>query len=111
MLITNRESMRPKKTRIIECSPGGRCFRPRRRNGKKLERVVITMDELEAIRLADLNGTRQEDAARSMKISRPTFSRIIESARSKVAEGLVDIKCIKVEGGCCTFNGFDKKGR
>jgi predicted DNA-binding protein (UPF0251 family) len=69
------------------------------------------MDELEAIRLADFKGMHQEDAAKCMKISRPTFSRIVASGRGKVADGLVNIKCIKVEGGCCTFNNCEKKGR
>ena len=69
------------------------------------------MDELEAMRLADLKCMRQEDAAKLMGISRPTFSRIIESGRRKVADGLVNIKCLKIEGGCCTFNIGKKKGR
>lgn len=102
--------MRPKKTRFVECLAGDRCFKPRCKRGKKLAGVSVTMDELEAMRLADLNGMRQEDAAKCMEISRPTFSRIIESGRKKVADGLVNIKCIKVEGGCCTFNNCKKKG-
>jgi len=103
--------MRPKKTRLVDCSQGQRCFKPLCKKGKKVENVAITMDELEAMRLADLKGMRQEDAAKCMRISRPTFSRIIESGRRKIADGLVNIKCIKVEGGCCTFNNCKKKGR
>ena len=103
--------MRPKKTRFVECHPGERCFKPRCKPGKRLEGVTVTMDELEAIRLADFKCMRQEDAAKRMGISRPTFSRIIESGRRKIADGLVNIKCIKVEGGCCTFNNCKKKGR
>ena len=93
--------MRPKKTRLVECSRGERCFKPLCKKGKKIACVAITLDELEAMRLADLNEMHQEDAAKLMGISRPTFSRIIESGRRKVADGLVNIKCIKVEGGCC----------
>ena len=48
------------------------------------------------------------DAARRLKISRPTFSRIVSSARNKVADGLVNIKAIRIEGGCCKIV---KKGR
>lgn len=96
--------MRPKKTRYIDCGPGERCFKPVCKRGNKVEGVVIEMDELEAMRLADLKGMHQEDAAKLMGVSRPTFSRIIESGRKKVTDGLVNIKCIKVEGGCCTFN-------
>lgn len=73
------------------------------KKGKRLEGVILTLDELEAMRLADLKGMHQEDAAKRLKISRPTFSRIIESARKKVTDGLVNIKCIKVEGGCCNM--------
>ena len=99
--ITTGEILRPKKTRWVECNPGDRCFRPICKKGKKIKGVVLTMDELEAIRLADLECMHQADAAKCLKISRPTFSRIIESARCKVADGLVNIKCIKVKGGCC----------
>jgi predicted DNA-binding protein (UPF0251 family) len=103
--------MRPKKTRFVECSPGERCFKPLCKKGRRIEGVAITLDELEAMRLADLRGMRQADAAKLMGISRPTFSRIIESGRRKTADGLVNIQCIKVEGGCCTFNNRARKGR
>ena len=101
--------MRPKKTRYVECRPGERCFKPLCKKGKKVECVAITLDELEAMRLADLKGMRQEDAAKCMEISRPTFARIIESGRKKVADGLVNIKCIKVEGGCCNVKNGDSR--
>jgi uncharacterized protein len=103
--------LRPKKKRFVECHPGERCFKPRCKTGKRIECVSITMDELEAMRLANLMGMHQDDAAKCMGISRPTFSRIIESGRMKVADGLVNIKCIKVEGGCCTINNCQEKGR
>ncbi len=103
--------MRPKKTRLVECDPGDRCFKPRCLKGKKSDIVCISMDELEAMRLADFKSMHQADAAKCMGISCPTFSRIIESGRKKVTDGLVNIKCIKVEGGCCTFNNCGKKRR
>jgi uncharacterized protein len=93
--------MRPKKTRWVKCSSGERCFIPRCKRNKRAEGVIVTLDEFEALRLADLEGMRQVDAAKLLRISRPTFSRIIESARKKVADGLVNIKMIKIEGGCC----------
>ena len=68
---------------------------------KRLEGVYLTIDEFEAVRLACLEGLKQETAARRMKISRPTFSRIIASAHQKIADALVNIKAIKIEGGCC----------
>jgi len=63
--------------------------------------VYLTLDEFEAVRLADLDGLKQFDAAKRLKISRPTFSRIVSSARNKIADGLVNIKAIMIEGGCC----------
>lgn len=64
-----------------------------------LEEQVLTLDELEALRLADLEGLYQEEAARRMNVSRPTFGRIVESARSKVARALVNGQALRIEGG------------
>jgi predicted DNA-binding protein (UPF0251 family) len=64
-----------------------------------LEEVVLTVDEFEAIRLADLGGLYQEQAAEKMNVSRQTFGRIIEAAHKKVAEALVKGKALKIEGG------------
>ena len=97
--------MRPKKTRWVKCEPGERCFKPLCKPLNKLEGVYLTLDEFEAIRLADLKELKQVDAAKRMRISRPTFSRIAASARKKVADGLVNIKAIRIEGGCCKIVG------
>jgi predicted DNA-binding protein (UPF0251 family) len=64
-----------------------------------LEEVVLTVDECEAIRLADFEGLYQEQAAERMNVSRQTFGRIIESAHKKVAEALIKGKALKIEGG------------
>ena len=101
--------MRPKKTRWVKCAPSERCFKPLCKPLSKLENVYLTLDEFEAIRLVCLEGLKQEEAARSMKISRPTFSRIITSAHAKIADGLVNIKAIRIEGGCCQIIGRIKK--
>ena len=93
--------MRPKKTRWIKCVPAERCFKPLCKPLSKLENVYLTLDEFEAVRLADFEGLKQVDAAKRLKISRPTFSRIISSAHKKIADGLVNIKAIRIEGGCC----------
>jgi predicted DNA-binding protein (UPF0251 family) len=81
----------------------------------KIEEVVMTLDEFEALRQADLGGLYQEQAAEQMGVSRPTFSRIIESAHRKVADALVHGKALRIEGGpvhhrgrrCCELH--DKK--
>ncbi|MHB8154622.1 MAG: DUF134 domain-containing protein [Candidatus Omnitrophota bacterium] len=93
--------MRPKKTRWIKCVPGERCFKPLCKPLNKVEVVSLTLDEFEAVRLACLEELKQVDAAKLLKISRPTFSRILTSAQRKIADGLVNIKAIRIEGGCC----------
>lgn len=97
--------MRPKKTRWVKCLPGERCFRPKCKPLNKLEGVVLSIDEFEAMRLACLEEMKQRDAAKLMKISRPTFSRIVSSACKKVADALVNVKAIRIEGGCCSIGG------
>jgi hypothetical protein len=71
----------------------------------KLDGVVLSIDEFEAMRLACLEEMKQRDAAKLMKISRPTFSRIVASACKKVTDALVNVKAIRIEGGCCTVGG------
>jgi predicted DNA-binding protein (UPF0251 family)/predicted Fe-Mo cluster-binding NifX family protein len=65
--------------------------------------VTLAFDEAEALRLADLEGLYQEAAARSMGVSRPTFGRIIESARRKVADAILNGKALRIEGGEVTI--------
>lgn len=93
--------MRPKKTRRVKREPGERCFKPQCKPLSKLEGVYLTLDEFEAVRLADVEGLKQEEAAKKMKVSRPTFSRIINAAHQKIGDALVNIKLIRIEGGCC----------
>ncbi|MDD5173787.1 MAG: DUF134 domain-containing protein [Candidatus Omnitrophota bacterium] len=100
--------MRPKKTRWIKCTPGERCFKPLCKPLSKLDVVSLTLDEFEAVRLACLEELKQADAAKKMKISRPTFSRIVKNAHMKIADGLVNIKAIRIEGGCCKISGRSK---
>ena len=89
--------MRPKQYRKICGSPESRCFNPVGVSADKLQELILTMDEYEAIRLADLVGMYQDEAAYSMGISRQTFGRIIESARLKIADAIVNMKAIRIE--------------
>jgi predicted DNA-binding protein (UPF0251 family) len=59
----------------------------------------MTLDEFEALRLADLDGLYQEQAADAMNVSRPTFGRVLETARRKMADALVHGKALRIEGG------------
>lgn len=66
---------------------------------ESLESVVLAVDELEAIRLADKEGLYQMDAADRMNVSRQTFGRILETAHKKVADALIDGKKLCIQGG------------
>ena len=90
---------RPHLCRRIAQHPDATYFKPRGIPLTELEEVVLTVDELEALRLADKEGMYQEQAAEGMHISRPTFGRIVETARRKVAEALVEGKALRIGGG------------
>ena len=65
----------------------------------ELEEIQLTIDEREALRLADLEGFSHEDGGKQMGVSRATFGRIIEQARKIVADALINGKAINIEGG------------
>jgi predicted DNA-binding protein (UPF0251 family) len=90
---------RPCKCRKIGLNLNAVYFKPRAVPLSQLEEVVLGVDELEALRLADLMGLYHEEAAARMGISRQTFGNIIEKARRKVAGALVHSKALKIEGG------------
>lgn len=90
---------RPFRCRRVRCRPDANYFKPRGIPTDLLEEVDLTMDELEAIRLADLEGKYQEEAAKKMNISRQTFGNIVISAHKKIADVLVNSKALKIEGG------------
>jgi predicted DNA-binding protein (UPF0251 family) len=64
-----------------------------------LQGVRVSLDELESIRLKDLEELEQEECAENMHVSRPTFHRILESGRKKLADALINGKAIQIEGG------------
>lgn len=90
---------RSKNCRRVRCLPDVNYFKPGGVPLSSLEESVLLVDELEAIRLADLEGLYQEDAAQYMNVSRQTFGKIIKSAHNKVAEALVNGKALRIEGG------------
>ena len=90
---------RPRRFRWVRAQPNSTYFKPRGIPLAALNEVVLTVDEHEAIRLADLEGLQQEEAAERMNVSRPTFGRIVASARRKIADALINAKAIKIEGG------------
>jgi predicted DNA-binding protein (UPF0251 family) len=91
---------RPFLPRRVCCSPEGRGFRPIGGAAAcTLAPVTLALDELEAIRLADLEGLYQDAAAERMGVSRQTFARILARARAAVAEALVEGKMLVVASG------------
>ena len=90
---------RPKHCRWVEKIPEVTQFKPAGIPRKQLKQVKLSVDELEAIRLADLEGLYQEQAAELLNVSRQTFGRIIVSGHKKIAEALVQGKSILIEGG------------
>jgi predicted DNA-binding protein (UPF0251 family) len=90
---------RPEKFRWVSHPPGVSFFKPHGVPLRTLEQVCLGMDELEALRLADLENLNQEDAARQMNVSRATFGRIVARARQKTSDALVHGKSILIQGG------------
>jgi predicted DNA-binding protein (UPF0251 family) len=95
---------RPKCCRNVCGVPDKNYFKPRGIPTSELEEVVLSLDEYEAIRLADHEQLYQEEAAARMNISRQTFGRIIEVAHKKIADVLMNGKALKIEGGEVAVN-------
>jgi predicted DNA-binding protein (UPF0251 family) len=91
--------MRPPKCRFVDLDPKLTMFKPHGIPATKLELVELRLDELEAFRLADLEGLHHAVAGKKMGISRATFGRILEDARRKVAEALINGKMLIFAGG------------
>ena len=101
--------MRPKKLRSICCDIfGERLFVPKCLGCEKKEFVQLTLDEFEAIRMCDQENMKQEDVAETMNVHRTTVSRILTSAHQKIADALINLKEIRISGGCCTYKNKEE---
>jgi len=94
---------RPCKCRRISAQPRSFLFKPCGVPLRQLQETCLTLDELEAVRLADLGELYQEEAALRMGVSRQTFGNIIRSAHGKIADALVNAKSLKISGGVVQF--------
>jgi len=94
---------RPKNNRLIHQPPVFKEFKPSGIKGRDLETITLSIDEFEAIRLADYLNYTHEEASVEMRISRSTFSRLIDKARQKLSEMLINGKRIVIEGGNIHF--------
>lgn len=88
---------RPRIPRTVATRPTALLFKP---GGVPTRaQIRLSLDELEALRLADLEALLQDEAASRMGVSRPTFGRILAAARRKVSEAIVLGRALRIEGG------------
>ena len=97
--------------RRVWFEPNVTYFKPAGVQMIELQESVISRDELEAIRLKDFEGIDQQEAAKKMNISQPTFHRLVLEARKKIADALVNGKALRIEGGNYVFMGRLDRGR
>ncbi|MDD4352935.1 MAG: DUF134 domain-containing protein [Candidatus Nanoarchaeia archaeon] len=88
---------RPRMHRRICCCQKINYYKPAGVPSNELEEITIMSDEIEAIRLCDAEKLEQDEAAKKMNVSQPTFSRILGSARHKIAKAIIEGKAIKIE--------------
>ena len=91
--------VRPRLCRRVKFNPEITYFKPRGIPLRELKEVILPVDEYEAVRLKDLEGLEQEECARKMNVSQPTFHRLVLSARKKIADAIINGKAIRIEGG------------
>lgn len=93
---------RPIKFRNVECFPKSNYFIPCYKKKCSIDEVQLNLEEVEAMRLKDIEKLNQEECAERMNVSRQTFQNIIDKAREKVAIALMEGKAIKIHGGYYT---------
>ncbi len=87
---------RPKRPRCLQFRPGVYYFKPQGIPLRFLEEVELLPDELEAIKLYEVDDLEQVEAAKKMKISQPTFARILKSGQKKIAQAIIFGKAIRI---------------
>jgi predicted DNA-binding protein (UPF0251 family) len=90
-------SPRHKKPRVCRCPHRGKAFKPTGIPMREIENITLYRDELEALKLCDLDDLTQEAAGEKMGISRGTVQRLLSSARKKAATALTEGKAIVFE--------------
>ena len=90
---------RRKRHRVVSREPPVSVYKPAGVPAKDLDEILISVDEFEAIRLADFEGLSQREACTIMQISQPTFNRTLSSARSKIAKAIVEGYVLRIDGG------------
>jgi predicted DNA-binding protein (UPF0251 family) len=90
---------RPQKCRRVGSVPGTTFFKPAGIPMHSLEEVRLSLEEAEALRLKEIEGLDQEAASTRMNVSRPTFQRVLASARRKVADAVLNARALRIAGG------------
>ncbi len=90
---------RPPKPRLVEFFPNVTYFKPAGIPMTALGEVRLGVDEIEALRLKDVEGLGQEECAARMNVAQSTFQRLLSAAREKLTRGIVEGKAIRIEGG------------
>jgi uncharacterized protein len=101
---------RPRKRRRLARVPRTGTYKPAGIPLDELSRVLLLAEELEALRLADLDRLSQVEAAGQMGISRSTFQRILTRARQQVALALVEGQALQIEPGTAEVNSGLRRG-
>lgn len=94
---------RPRKHRLVNRPPCCASFKPTGVPRAQLDTVILSLEEYEAIRLADYRGLEHLAAAQLMEVSRPTFTRLLEQARKKTGRFLIEGTELQIEGGTFHF--------
>lgn len=90
---------RPIKPKLVKETPRADYYKPRGIPVTQLDETVLRLEELESLRLVDLEGMYQEDAAREMGVSRQTLQRMVTEARAKLIQAIYAGKALRIEGG------------
>ena len=104
-VVTESRVPRPTKLRQVTGIPAVTFFKPAGVPMGALEMVTLAIEEVEAIRLKDIEDLHQEECAQRMGISRATFHTVLKSARGKLADAILNGKAIQVQGGTVAFPG------
>ncbi len=102
---------RPCKKRTVCLDLKAVYFKPRGISMSRLSEIVLEVDEMEAVRLADLESKYQEEAAAQMGVSRATFSNIINRAHAKIAEALINGKALQINCPKFVKKSYTHKGK
>lgn len=97
--------VRTKKCRLVSVLPGVTYYKPAGIPLRFLAEVRLSIEEAEALRLKDIEGLEQAEAAIKMGVSRPTFQRVLSAARKKASDAILNGKAIRIEGGTFQLTG------